>query len=100
MGSYFPSVTQGQDWYVPFALWTYGQVETQFQHIKARPAFASAEVREQLRQRFNELPSVDLPPDGIERRPSFPMSVLSDPASMTSLKSTVDWMLDRIKDSG
>ena len=62
MGSYFPSVTQGEDWYVPFALWTYGQVETQFQHIKARPAFTSAEMREQLRQRFNELPSVAFPP--------------------------------------
>ena len=57
-------------------------------------------MREQLRQRFNELPSVEIPPDGIEKRPSFPMSVLSDPASMASFKSTVDWMLDRIKDSG
>ena len=99
-GSYFPFVTQGEHWYVPFALWTTGELETQFQHIKSRPAFASAEMRKQLRQRFNELPSVDLPPDGVEKRPSFPMSVLNDPASMTSFKSTVDWMLGRIKDSG
>ena len=43
---------------------------------------------------------MEIPPDGIEKRPSFPMSVLSDPASMASFKSTVDWMLQRIKDSG
>ena len=67
---------------------------------KTRPAFSSAEMRERLRERFNELPSVEIPPDGIEKRPSFPMSVLSDPASMTSFKATVDWMLDRIKESG
>ena len=95
-----PIVTQGQHRYAPLALRTSGVVAIRFRDIKTRPAFESAETRDQLRQRFNELPSVAIPRDGIERRPSFPMSVLSDPASMTSFKSTVDWMLDRIKDSG
>lgn len=90
MGSYFPCVTQDDVGYALFAIWTYGQVETQFQVLKARPAFSSAEMREQLRQRFNQLPSVDIPPNGIEKRPSFPMGALTDPASMTSFKSTVD----------
>ncbi len=95
-----PIVTQGKHRYAPLALRTSGEVAIRFRDIKTRPAFASAQVREQLRQRFNELPSVEIPPDGIERRPSFPISVLGDPASMASFKSTVDWMLDRIKDSG
>ena len=99
-GIYRPVVTQGEHRYDPLALRTSGQVAIRFQDNKARPAFSSTEMREQLRQRLNELPSVDIPPDGIEKRPSFPMSVLSDPASMASFKSTVDWMLDRIKDSG
>ena len=99
-GIYRSIVTQGEHRYDPLALRTSGQVAIRFQDNKARPAFSSAEMREQLRQRLNELPSVEIPPDGIEKRPSFPMGVLSDPASMASFKSTVDWMLDRIKDSG
>lgn len=99
-GNYLPVAAQGESWYAPLVLRTSGQVAIRFLHIKTRPAFSSTEMREQLRQRFNELPSVEIPPDGIEKRPSFPMGVLSDPASMASFKSTVDWMLDRIKDSG
>ena len=79
LGSYSPVVVQGEDRHVPFALWTDGLIETQFRYLKDRPAFASAEIREQLRQRFNELPSVSIPPDGIERRPNFPIGVLSKP---------------------
>ena len=100
LGSYSPFVVQGEDRYVPFALWTYGLIEIQFRHLKDRPAFAPAEIREQLHQRFNALPSVSRPPDGIERQRNFPISVLSDPANMISFKSTVDWMLDRIRDAG
>ena len=99
-GIYRPIVTQGEHRYDPLALRTSGLVAVRFQDNKTRPAFSSTEMREQLRQRLNELPSVDIPPDGIEKRPSFPMSVLSDPASMASFKSAVDWMLDRIKESG
>ena len=100
LGSYVPFVLQGKDRYVPFALWTDGVFETQFRQLKERPAFASAEIREQLRQRFNALPTVSIPPDGIERSLYFPIRVLSDPASMMSFKSTIDWMLDRPTDVG
>ena len=79
LGSYSPFVVHSEDRYVPFALWTDGLVETQFRHLKDRPAFARAEIREQLRQRFNALPSVSVPADGIESRPNFPISVLSEP---------------------
>ena len=100
LGSFSPFVVHGEDRYVPFAIWTDGLVETQFRHLKDRPAFSSAEIREQLRQRFNELPAVSIPPDGIERRPNFPISVLSSPANVNSFKSTVDWMRARIMNPG
>ena len=99
-GICLPIATQGKHRYAPLALRTSGEFAIRFSDIRTRPAFSSTEMREQLRQRLSELPSVDIPPDGIERRLRFPMSVLSDPASMTSFKATVAWMLDRIKDSG
>ena len=99
LGILLPIVTQGKHRYAPLALRTNGEVGIRFRDVKTRPAFSSPEMREQLRQRLNELPSVDISPDHIEGRRSFPMSVLSDPASMTSFKATLDWMLERIKDS-
>ena len=99
-GNYIPTVAQGEHWSAPLALRTSGVIAIRFRHIKTGPAFSSTGMREQLRRKFNELPSVEIPPDGIEGIPSLPMSVLADQASVASFKATVDWMVDRIKDSG
>ena len=96
-GSFFPILDHEEQWYAPFALWTYGLVEMQFQYLKERPAFASVDIREELRQRFNLIEGVDLPADGIERRPSFRISLLAPSDSMASFKATVEWMLDHIR---
>lgn len=95
-GSYFPVVDHDATWYSPFGLWTGGQVETQFQHLKARPEFESADVREELLRLFNRIPGADLPPDGIERRPSFSISCLTDEDALELLFDTTDWILNHI----
>lgn len=100
-GSYFPVVDHDGTWYSPFALWTTGQVETQFQYLKARPEFESADVREELLRLFNRIPGADLPPDGIERRPSFSIGCLTDEDALELLFDTTDWILNQIsRDSG
>ena len=58
-GSYFPVLDHDNQWYAPFALWTYGLVEMQFQHLKARPAFADIEVRRE--SSFRRTESNDVP---------------------------------------
>ncbi len=98
-GSYFPVLDHEGNWYAPFALWTYGQVETQFQYLKERPAFSLEEDRHEMRGRFNEIAGIDIPPDGIERRPSFPIAVLTNSSGLTGFLSVVEWMLARIRDS-
>lgn len=95
-GSYSPVVDHANSWYTPFGLWTGGQVETPFQYLKARPEFESADVREELLRLFNRIPGADLPPDGIERRPSFSISCLTDDAALELLFDTTDWILKQI----
>lgn len=95
-GSFFPVIDRDSGWYCPFTLWTTGQVEIPFQYLKARPEFESAEVREELRRLFNRIPGADLPPDGIERRPSFPIGCLTDEGALELLFDTTDWILKRV----
>jgi hypothetical protein len=95
-GSFFP-VLDADAWYAPFALWTYGQVETQFQHLKARPEFSDPTAREEMRTRFNRISGVELPADGIERRPSFPISALSDERALEEFLAVAEWIISQVR---
>jgi hypothetical protein len=97
-GSFYP-VLDANDWYAPFALWTYGQVETQFQYLKARPEFADPTAREEMLTRFNRIPGVELPADGIERRPSFPISALSDEGALEEFFAAAEWIISQVRHS-
>ncbi len=61
-----------------FALWTYGRIEIQFQYIKTRPVYDKPEMRMRLLEKINNIPSISIPSDGIEKRPSIPIAAISD----------------------
>jgi hypothetical protein len=44
-------------------LWTYGRAEIGFEYLAMKPPFDSADLREQLRQRLNTLPGVQIRED-------------------------------------
>lgn len=98
-GSYFPVLDHAGDWYAPFALWTYGQVETQFQWLKEKSAFTAQADRLALLERFNQVPGVALPADALHRRPSFSISLLDAPRAMERFFSTVDWVIEKVRGS-
>ena len=82
-GSFLVYIDHGKDWYSFISLWTYGKIEIQFQVLKTRPIYRDVEMRMNLLNQLNSIPGVDIPKDGIERRPSIPYSVLQQTASLS-----------------
>jgi hypothetical protein len=80
-----------------FVVWTYGSVEMQFQSLKERPGFTDDSARVEFIRRLNLLPGIDLPTDSISRRPSFPISALTNPEVLRGFKEVIQWAIERVK---
>lgn len=94
-GSIVPSLNlPSEDPAYFFALWTYGKVEMYFQYLKDRSAFAADESRREFIRRLNTVPGIALPDDAIGRRPSFPIDVLVDRASLEGFLGVIEWALN------
>ena len=65
--------------------------EVVFQHLSSRAPFDDIQLREELRQRLNKIPGVDLPASKINLRPAFPLARLADPAALGLFIETLDW---------
>jgi hypothetical protein len=79
----------------PIALWTYGKIEIQFQHLLKDEAFESEDVRRELQRRLNAIPGVNIPDEGLTRRPSVALSSLRPEGSMRLFTDALDWVLER-----
>jgi hypothetical protein len=96
-GSFIPVfVHKGIDHQL-FAVYTYGRFETFFQHYRNKPPFDSEPLRVEKMERLNAVPGVSLAPDGIVRRPSFPLESLAKPGRTKALLDVYDWVLERIR---
>ncbi|MBN2569726.1 MAG: hypothetical protein JXB42_09895, partial [Deltaproteobacteria bacterium] len=88
-GSCFPVIDHGTDWYSIIALWSYGSVEIQFQWLAGKEKFKDEEVRRKLLAKFNRIEGVNIPADGINRRPSISLVLLAEPENMKRFKEAV-----------
>ncbi len=86
--------------YWPFAVWTYGTIDIQFQWLKDKPPFDSDEKRFELLRKLNEIEGVELPEDSITRRPGFKISALTKRKSLDEFFSTMAWVLQVINETG
>ena len=92
-GSWVPVVTASGREHYPIALYTYGKIEVQFQHLKARPPFDDEETRLELLHRVNEIPGVSFSRDVITKRPSIQLSLLAgDPSALEQLQRVLEWI--------
>jgi alkylated DNA nucleotide flippase Atl1 len=85
---------EGSIW--PVALYPLRSCEVVFQHLANRPPFDDIQLREEFRKRLNQIPGVDLPTSKIELRPSFPLAVLADTASVELLMDALGWFYERV----
>ena len=96
-GSMSPMLDARDEPHRTFAVWTYGVVEVQFQWMISHGPFSSPERRNDLRNRLNQIPSVQIAEDGIDRRPSIPLSVLHDDGNLSQFTAAFDWYLNEIR---
>lgn len=72
-----------------------GKVEVVFQHLASRLPFDDVTIREQLRQRLNQLPGVNIAAAKLTLRPSFPLTVLADSTAAAVLVVHLQWFYER-----
>jgi len=96
-GSCFPVFEHNSESYTFFAMWTYGGIEIQFQHMKKKPVFNDIENRRKLLEKLNEINGILIPKDKIELRPSIPYSALKTKSNLASFKKIWDDYFNEIK---
>lgn len=96
-GSFFPMVRRGDEDHWAIAVWTYGRIEIQFQWMRKRPPFDSREKRLELLRRLNEALGMTIPEDGIERRPSVPLRLLTEGGRVEGFLGVLDWVVREVR---
>lgn len=94
-GSFIPVLDYKGIGHQLFAVWTYGVFEFYFQWFKA-PFNVEARRRE-LMKKFNEIPDVNLSVAHVSKRPSVPLTVFQEEASLNQLLATYEWFLDEVR---
>jgi hypothetical protein len=94
-GSFFPSYNNRFGQHLLFSVWTYGNVELQFQHMK-RPPFAEEAKRNELALRLSAI-GISIPEEALRKRPSFGLSSLLEPGRLDKFVGVFDWVLSEIK---
>jgi hypothetical protein len=79
-----------------FAVFTNGTIQIYFQSYASRPVFDSEAKRLELLERLNAIPSVSIPPDGITRYPSIPLSSFFDEKNLRQFFSVYEWFLEEL----
>jgi hypothetical protein len=95
-GSIFPMIYKKHRHY-PFALWTYGTIEMQFQHMKPFPPFDNLELRKEFMTRLNTIPGIAIPEDKLDKRPSFPVKCLMEPKAMEVFWGIMEWYFGQLE---
>jgi hypothetical protein len=71
-------------------------LEVYFQWYISRPPFDQLSYRQELMNRLNTIPGIELPTNKIDKRPSFPLDLLAPPESMRVFLETFDWFMKEI----
>lgn len=82
---------RGDIW--PVAIYPSGRCEVVFQYLTPRAPFGDPQLREELRQRLNSIPGVDLPASKIELRPRFGLTALADSSGQDLFIEQLAWFL-------
>lgn len=72
-----------------------GNIYVMFEYLSRRPPFDDLELRQQLRDRLNEIPGVILQEDTLARRPSFPIAALHGQGA-ARLWDALEWFAGQV----
>ena len=89
-GAFVPFFGHEGKSYSLFPVYTYGKLEVYFQHYLNWPPFDSEEKRRELLDRLNAIEGVSIPQDAIAKRPSLPLTLLTDDAKLQQFLRVFD----------
>jgi hypothetical protein len=95
-GSFVPSLFHKDVEHLLFAVWTNGTVETYFYWYKTRPVFDLEEKRLELLNKLNQIEGLNIPPEAVDRRPTFKLSLLEPEKKLQQFLSAYDWYVQEI----
>jgi alkylated DNA nucleotide flippase Atl1 len=75
----------------PVAVYPSGRCEVVFQYLRTRAPFDDTAAREELRQRLNKVPGIELAEAKLELRPSFALDLLKSPSALDALIEQLGW---------
>jgi hypothetical protein len=81
----------------PFALYSYGRVEIQFQWMVRRAPFDAPERRVQLQQKLNAIPGVEIPDRGLDKRPSISLEALTNDKALEAFLAAMAWAFEQVR---
>jgi hypothetical protein len=81
------------------SVWTYGRMEVQFQWMKDRPPFDAEAKRQELRNRLNRIPGIDIPADSLALRPRILLSALTEKNALAQFIAVLDWFVQEVKET-
>lgn len=99
MAAIFLVTDAGPRSYWPLAIYP-TKVEVPFQWMTYRPATESEGFRRDLLDRLNAIDGIDLDEAKLAAKPSFPPSVLEDPATCAQVMDVVRWFYDEVRSRG
>lgn len=99
-GSFQAGLDNASGYLFPFALYTFGRVEVQFQWMLRRPPFDQRQRRVELQQKLNAIPGVRISDDSLEKRAAIPLEVLTDGSALDTFLAAMDWSFEQVKAAG
>lgn len=99
-GSVFVSAVAPGRRVFPFAIWTYGKIEIQFQGLIRFPEFETEEGRRALQAQLNRIPGLTISDDALARRPSFPLALLDNDAAFSAFIEAMVWLSEILRSPG
>lgn len=96
-GSFYPMLDFKGEQHWVVSVWTSGRVEIPFQWMLSKSPYGDEAMRLALQERLNTLSGVEIPADAITRRPTFPLGVLAEPATLKEFLGILDWYLCEVK---
>lgn len=86
-----------------FYLWMQNKnvfIELPLGYFTADCPLSDLAVRQEFVGRVNKIPGIDLPPDSVEKRRSFPLQVLTEGTALSDFLSILDWAIANIEIDG
>lgn len=80
----------------PATLYPSGKFEIVFQYLATRPPFDDLAMREALRQRFNQVPDIELPMSKVGLRPGFALDLLAGGEILPGVIDVLAWFVAQL----